>query len=440
MGPLPRSSLSALLLCTLGGPVGGPVALAALGPAGLSLREAPLREATPQDAKTGASDDPRALDRRRVLILEDGRVLRGRARRVDGQWLRRVGREWRPVEGNVARQRPEKELLATASRLASQVPRGDHSRRAELARWMARSGLHDEALAELDRILRDDRDHPAALAVIDQTPLELELHPDRPGTSGLVTALMKAGAGGTPARREVAVRRLGDLSDSIDLRKVVEAELETDQLRRRALAALAARRLVPGELREALLRRAILDGSRAVREEAAFALRDARDVALASPAVRALGSAHAGVRANAAEALGNMGYDAAVEPLMTHLASTVAQAGGGATGTRANLYLGLQTAYVMDFDVEIAQAASIADPIVGVQASGVVFDVRSTVQMTQIVELRAVMRSLRQLTGQDIPDDVGRWQAWWGENADRWRARERAEAYAQGSAGRTATR
>ncbi|MFQ5505064.1 MAG: hypothetical protein ACE5F1_09750 [Planctomycetota bacterium] len=48
-------------------------------------------------------------------------------------------------------------------------------------------------------------------------------------------------------------------------------------------------------------------------------------------------------------------------------------AGSGAT--RANISVVTQTSYIRDFDVEIAQAAAIADPVVDVIQSGVVLDV-----------------------------------------------------------------
>jgi type II secretory pathway component GspD/PulD (secretin) len=46
---------------------------------------------------------------------------------------------------------------------------------------------------------------------------------------------------------------------------------------------------------------------------------------------------------------------------------------------RSNLAVMNQVAYVQDFDVEIAQAASIADPIISVVEDGVILDVRPVV-------------------------------------------------------------
>lgn len=58
---------------------------------------------------------------------------------------------------------------------------------------------------------------------------------------------------------------------------------------------------------------------------------------------------------------------------------------------RANIAVMNQVAYVQDFDVEIAQAASIADPIVDVVQDGVVLDVRPVVS----ADRRFIMMELR---------------------------------------------
>ncbi len=64
---------------------------------------------------------------------------------------------------------------------------------------------------------------------------------------------------------------------------------------------------------------------------------------------------------------------------------------------RANLSILNQVAYVQDFDVEIAQAASIADPIVAVIQDGVILDVRPVVSADRrfiTLELRPTVATL----------------------------------------------
>ena len=65
---------------------------------------------------------------------------------------------------------------------------------------------------------------------------------------------------------------------------------------------------------------------------------------------------------------------------------------------RSNLTVMNQLAYVQDFDVEIAQAASIADPVIGVVQDGVILDVRPVVSADRrfiTLELRPTVAELR---------------------------------------------
>ncbi len=64
---------------------------------------------------------------------------------------------------------------------------------------------------------------------------------------------------------------------------------------------------------------------------------------------------------------------------------------------RSNLSVLNQVAYIQDFDVEIAQAASIADPVIGVVADGVILDVRPVVSADRrflTLELRPTVATL----------------------------------------------
>ncbi len=376
---------------------------------------------------TSAEDTDDSADRRRLLVLEDGRVLRARSRLVDGAWQTRSGSAWVDVGGAVARARLEREAVAEARRRAGEVKRDDRAGRVMLAGWMLGEGLYEEALTELDRVLDVEPDCAAALAAIEEHSIPLELSEKaRANEAALMRELILTGARGSRAVREVAARRLTELSHFVDLRQVVGAEMRLPQDGRREFAVLAARRLFPGELSNELSTRAILDRRADVRLEACRALRDANDVAVLGPAITALNSERASVRASAAAAMGHMGYAAAVEPLMAHLAAQATD--GSSIGHRAHVYLGSQTAYVMDYDVEIAQAASIADPVIGFQHSGAILDVRAAVQMTVEVELRTTMASLRRLTRAQVESSVDAWLSWWEEHQAAWRSLDHAES------------
>jgi len=78
-------------------------------------------------------------------------------------------------------------------------------------------------------------------------------------------------------------------------------------------------------------------------------------------------------------------------------------------GARANISVLNQVAYVSDFDVQIAQAASIADPIINVIQDGVVLDVRPVVSADRrfiTLELRPTIAKLKRPI-QDKPTTLG---------------------------------
>ena len=95
----------------------------------------------------------------------------------------------------------------------------------------------------------------------------------------------------------------------------------------------------------------------------------------------------------------------------------------------ANIYIGLQFAYVGDFDVEIAQAASIADPIVTLGNSGVVLDARlgGISGYTYATEYRVVHTALQNLTGASPGSSPGDWQRWLDENRNLFADPRRSE-------------
>ena len=365
--------------------------------------------------------DARTLDRRRVLRLDDGRLIRGRAMFENGIWKQRVSKDWSALpEGSVVSQRLERELIAEARQHEAGIKRKDHSRRIGLAEWMVAQGLYPEAIGHLDRVLRAEPDHAGALRLIRQETIPLKLPDSAKDAASQLKETIKMGAAGTPATREIAIQRVADYGERLDLDKLIVAEMSTMQQKRRGFATQLARRLRPGEFLRELESRLMLDGSADVRLGAAQALHDSGDVAVIGPAITSLSSEHASVRANAAEGLGNLGFAAAVEPLVAHMAAL--QASGAPTGTRAHVFIGLQTAYVSDFNVEIAQGSSIADPVIAVQASGTMFDVRvSAVQMTGYLEQVTTSQSLQKLTGAKHNTAEG-WAQWWEKNHAEWRS------------------
>jgi hypothetical protein len=120
------------------------------------------------------------------------------------------------------------------------------------------------------------------------------------------------------------------------------------------------------------------------------------------------------LRTAAATSLADMGYRSSLPAVATALAAL--QSGSGHPGgTRGHIRVGNQVAYVQDFNVEIAQAASIADPIVGVVEDATQLDVRvggvSSVRVE--VERDAYCAALARLSGQKPHNDAKAWLAWW---------------------------
>jgi hypothetical protein len=109
------------------------------------------------------------------------------------------------------------------------------------------------------------------------------------------------------------------------------------------------------------------------------------------------------VRANSAEALGIAGFPAALPALKARLAKASSKVKGSSTSAppRSHIFVGKQTAYVQDFDVEVAQGAAVADPAVNVLTQGSVLDVRvlaiSSKGMTSKRELRALHAAIAKL-------------------------------------------
>ncbi len=435
-------------------------------------------EARP-DARMSTQDvaderEERAL--RRVLVLTDGHALRGPARRVEDAWIVELaGREVSLPVDRISRVGEERDLLRELARRRKRLPMAldvdDRGARVEIARWALENGLHEEALTTIDSALRRDADDSGALAVLAALPLEIRLPdglPEGPKNAsgftreGIELLVRFAGQSIRPTTTELVARRLA-ASDPQPVRDVLIDELHRPEERRRETACVLLRRLfTPTELLDdpergadgengvevrALVRRAALDVSSRVRDSAARSLRHVGHEGLAAPLVRALDSRSPRVAMNAAEALGVLGHEAAVGPLVGALFTISAQGGSGGVpqAPRSTLAVGRQVAYVSDYDVEIAQGASIADPKISVVEEGVVLTAASLgISGTTTVRpytvrrhVGAIVDSLRALAGEGTPQSEApsAWRAWWSENRSRFEGG--GAAAAPGSGGST---
>jgi hypothetical protein len=121
-----------------------------------------------------------------------------------------------------------------------------------------------------------------------------------------------------------------------------------------------------------------------------------------------------------------MGYPAAVEPLVGYLTRIRAAAQAGKSGgtSAGSIFIGTQTAYVQDFDVEVANAAAIADPQVNVLIEGAVLDARviGIYTVSYATEARLVRSALGELTGLRLANTNRAWLDWWEKNQVAWKS------------------
>ena len=155
-----------------------------------------------------------------------------------------------------------------------------------------------------------------------------------------------------------------------------------------------------------------MDPSEIVREKALASVKAFADPNMIAPFVKALGSQNEVIRINAAAAIGSFDEILGVEYLIYRFSAH----GGGLQ--RSHIYLANQLSFIQDFDVEVAQTAFIADPIVGILQEGTVLDARvlATTVAGWIIERRVIRRSLTKLTGVDMGDDPAKWASWWKKN------------------------
>ena len=93
-----------------------------------------------------------------------------------------------------------------------------------------------------------------------------------------------------------------------------------------------------------------------------------------------------------------------------------------------NIFVGVQFAYIQDFDVEVAQFQAVADPQVNVLIEGSVLDagVSSVGRYDFAYQSKVIRKSLQQLTGERPGHTAKDWLRWWDENGSKWRAAERS--------------
>jgi hypothetical protein len=385
--------------------------------------------ASTSGALTATSSDANAKELRRLLHLSNGQIVRVVSRWNADHWEYKNKSGWKALAPGQVR-----EAVLESDALKAWNAERDHADlkkvddRVKLAQSALSAGLTQEALNEIDVVLAREPDRADALLLLQQDGWmnvpSLAVPDDKLAAQ---KDELYRWAGAMPiSGRELAVRELGRLAHDDALRDELAKDLGSKIVTRRAFAALALRRLYPGGAVKPLLRHAVLDPSDEVRQLSAIALRHVNEPGVIVPVVRALSSNSSYVRANAAEALGMMNYKAAVEPLVGRLAdaSAAASSSNGRATPHGYIFVGTQTAYVQDFDVQVAQFAAVAKPIVNTLIEGDVLDagVLGVEDVVFETEVMTIGKSLQQLTGMPRGKTAKEWLKWWDENGAKWKS------------------
>ncbi|MBK7645386.1 MAG: HEAT repeat domain-containing protein [Planctomycetes bacterium] len=375
-----------------------------------------------------AGDESKEL--RRILTLQNGQTIRVVSKLVDGHWEYKNKRGWQELApGMVTRAQDESAALAQFNTTAKLAEKTNLGARVELAHQALALGLVQEALAELEAVLAQDPDHAGAVALLQREDLMKVPAIDAGDESAAREALIRFAAPLGAAPREIAIHELEKSADKPALQDALAKDLGSSIVVRRSFAAHALRRIFPGYAAKSMLLHTVYDPSADVRLSCAQGLKASGNEALIVPLVRTVeDSSSSMARANAAEALGVIGNLAAVAPLVARLASPP-QATSTGRIPHSHIFVGKQTAYVQDFDVEVAQFQAVADPVVNVALEGMVTDaaVSGVNEMQFQVENATVRNALVKLTGENPGASNKAWVAWWKDNGARWLKKQSGE-------------
>jgi hypothetical protein len=228
-----------------------------------------------------------------------------------------------------------------------------------------------------------------------------------------VTKLLRAYGAGNESARKFAKDALGGVDDRYKVDPLAYG-LRSKSTDVRLLAAAELGRIGDRRAIRPLLWRAIHDPESSVRDASALAAKSIGDPNLDVPLVAALWSDNAQTRMNAAQALATVNDAIGVKYLVYRY-----EAHGGSS-QRVYISNITQLSFIQDFDVEVAQTAFIADPIVGTIQEGQVLDVQvvATSDVGEYVEREVYHASLQKLTGATaVKNAPGAWMAWWKEHA-----------------------
>lgn len=306
------------------------------------------------------------------------------------------------------------ELLATFRQTKATL--GEEERaQATLCDWALRHGLYEQCLDLLDQLLEKEGFEAPAQALLVRARQEAlldDLAPYSAWSKNDVQALVGHVAGKSAARSDIAKSWIlaRPTEDSVP---GLERALGSVRVERRLAAAELLGELHPATSLGTLIETSLYDRKPQVREAALRAAQSYQHPRLSRPYIQAIDAAKPATREAAYNAVATLMAPRAVPALIRRLARR-ADSGGP---PRNHVSFTEQISFLQDFEVEIAQGAVIADPVVGILRQGTVLDVRATATVSiPGGERRRLAALLGKLTGQNFGENAGRWAQWWNQN------------------------
>lgn len=351
-----------------------------------------------------------------IVELDDGSRFEGRAAkkgRTKATYETALGRRTVTRE-RIRGEEPSAALHERWARMKKAVDEDDLDGRFAIATWAHGAGLTSAVAAESDGVLERDPVHAGVWRIItEQAPhyLITERNSSPPDSGRWVrkqidllyrTARKTDFIGAAMVRAQLdAVPLPLQMSQAMTLSK-----RGTDP--QRWVATQVLKRSREARRVKTLYRIALGDAVWQVRRVAVDSLAAGDDGTTFRPFVRTLlGHGDARVRLHAADALGHLGDARGVAPLVKAL-----RAAGDPRAPHNNTSTISQVAYVKDYDVEVAQTAFIADPVVDIVIDGLVLDVAV---LSVSAQRSGIARALRRLTGENLGPSPKRWLSWWKE-------------------------
>lgn len=310
--------------------------------------------------------------------------------------------------------------------MAQASPSEDSRKQLQIGLWCLEKGIFPEAFDHLDRALQQKGE----MAVFRKA---LESGKEQSWISGVWKALAAASTpegeikswmthayGKSPSRALICEMAL-DEANAQARSQACRLALQSPRIELRSYAIGKIYSWFPAQAAGSLLlERALCDLEVSVREKATLAFKPDRVQEANAAFLPFLNHNKPSARIHAAEALGNLGEPSAIPFLLASwkAAMPAAAAASDSGGPRTYASFGTQQAYVRDFDVQIATAATIAKPVIGILQSGSVIDVRIlgvSEEIAMSLERRALHGALVQIAGRDFGNDPKLWQDWWSQ-------------------------